>query len=369
MKKGNRLPERLYALAMWVVSAAFAVFLVGLGGRIIGDLPRNAGDVDYAPTYPAELTQRIGTIKTQRDALRAEREIDEIALQAARSATSNAKEAFQAWVETRKAITDPRQDTELLNRTQALEHLQQAEYAAKRKVEALDQRDHDLDSQNAAAEEEIEGVRNAYHPVYMRAIFMAQLRVFMMRLAFTLPLLAIAAFLVLRRRQSAYWPLYRGFVLASLYAFFIELVPYLPSYGGYVRYGVGALLTILVCVVLIRNMQAYLSRRRAAEAESEKERRQRVDREQAYAKIEKKICPDCDRPIVLGEGIDTNFCVHCGLTLFQHCARCDTRNMAFNRYCMSCGAEDLGQNSEGTTSTSVGPPDTGVSSIEPHTAH
>ncbi|WP_205527875.1 zinc ribbon domain-containing protein [Asaia bogorensis] len=354
MKKGNRLPERLYALAMWVVSAAFAVFLIGLGGLVIDDLPRRAGDVSYQPHYPEALLRRDRAIDSEQDTLRTQRESDEIALTAAQSATSSAKEAFQAWIETRKATTDQRQDTELTRRTEALEQLQRLEHQATQKIEAIDQRAHELGQQKTAIEQERDTIAQAYRPVYARAVFMAQLRVFLMRLAFTLPLLLLSAWLVMRKRQSAYWPLYRGFVLASLYAFFVELVPYLPSYGGYVRYGVGALLTVIVCVVLIRNMQAYLARRRIAEAESEKERRQRVDREQAYAKIEKRICPDCDRPIARTEGMDTNFCVHCGLTLYQHCLRCDTRNMAFNRFCLSCGAEDLGQAPEKACSD-VGP--------------
>lgn len=354
MKKGNRLPERLYGLAMWAVSAAFAVFLIGLGGLVIDDLPRRAGDVAYKPIYPDTLTQHARSISTEENALRAQRESGEIALEAAHSATSSAKEAFQAWLETRKATTDPRQDTELTRRTEALEQLQQREHQATQKIEAIDQRVHELSQQKTAIKQECDTIAQAYRPVYARAVFMAQMRVFLMRLAFTLPLLVLAIWLVMRKRQSAYWPLYRGFVLASLYAFFVELVPYLPSYGGYVRYGVGAVLTVVICVVLIRNMQAYLARRRIAEAESEKERRQRVDREQAYARIEKKICPDCDRPILQVEGMDTNFCVHCGLTLYQHCLRCDTRNMAFNRFCLSCGAEDLGQVPEKACSD-VGP--------------
>jgi len=37
------------------------------------------------------------------------------------------------------------------------------------------------------------------------------------------------------------------------------------------------------------------------------------------------------------DGAETNFCVHCGMTLFDHCPGCNARKMAFFRYCMACG--------------------------------
>lgn len=355
MKKGNRLPERLYTLVMWGVSAVFAVFLVGLGGLVIDDLPRDREVVAFEPHYPAELQQQGAALEQAQRAIESERDLDGIRLDAARSAARNAKESLETWVDTRKATTDPRQDTELLTRTRALENLQNAAHEAEHRLEQLDQKELENEQARNALVDRREAVKDAYRPIHGRLVFRAQLHVFLLRLAFTLPLLLISIWLVMRQRQSPYWPLYRGFVLASLYAFFVELVPYLPSYGGYVRYGVGALLTVLVCVVLIRNMQSYLARRRAAEADSEKERRQRVDRAQAYAKLDRKTCPDCDRPLVLVEGQDTNFCVHCGLTLYEHCGVCQTRNIAFNRFCMSCGSEDIGHAEDRSSAPSAAP--------------
>jgi hypothetical protein len=347
MFRSLRVPERLFSLAGWGVSLLFASFLIGLGGKLVADLPgvrqRLAVEQFVDPTVAARLRVARDSLALLEQERTATRERAQLSLTASENAYQAGRASFQNWISTRTATTDPRQDPEVLQRTRALDQLGAGARAAQADVERLDAELLRIVQAREARDREENAVMDAARDRHARATFWQEMRVFALRLALTLPLLVIAAWLVARKRKSEYWPLARGFVLFALFAFFVELVPYLPSYGGYVRYGVGVIASAVAGVWVIRAMRRYVARRAQVEAQSEQERRRHLGYEDAVRRMAAGVCPGCERPIAgvagtaPGGAVAANYCVHCGMHLYDDCRACSTRKNAFYPYCPTCG--------------------------------
>ncbi len=343
MFKSLRAPERLFQIAGWGVTLVFAGFLNGLGAKIVADLPGVDGPLTLEQFVDSSALASNSTahdsVKLLQVDVQSQHERADLVLTASTNVYHSSREAFDNWIATRTATTDPAQDPEILRRTRQLDTMQARQRVAQAAVEALDTRQLELQQRLTAIEAERRSLTDAAAGPYSRAVFRTELKAFGMRLALTVPLLIAAWWLFTRKRRTQYWPLARGFILFALFAFFFELVPYLPSYGGYVRYAVGIVLTAVVGHYLIRAMQRYLAKRRVVERQTESERRQALGDEEAIKKMNANLCPGCERPIPGGGGpqSSTNFCVHCGMMLFDNCTACSTRKNAFYRYCPSCG--------------------------------
>lgn len=156
------------------------------------------------------------------------------------------------------------------------------------------------------------------------------------RLALTLPLLLVAGWLFVKKRKSTWWPFVWGFIFFAVFAFFVELVPYLPSYGGYVRYVVGIIATVLIGRYAIVALNRYLARQKAAEAQPDRARRDELDYDVAVTRLGKGVCPGCERSVDL-KSPTLDFCPHCGIGLFDRCGACESRKSTFARFCHGCG--------------------------------
>jgi hypothetical protein len=343
MLKSLRVPERLFQVALWAVSLIFASFLIGLGGKLVGDLPGVDQYLSIEQFMDSAQLQRSRAFRDSLDREQEERTAEQerarVRLTAAANSYNSARRSFENWIATRTATTDPRQDPEVVRRTRELDALQSGQRDAQSEVDRLDAELLAISQARVARDRADSDARRAAEGAYERARFRQELRVFGIRLALTLPLLLVAGWLVARKRRSEYWPLARGFVLFALFAFFVELVPYLPSYGGYVRYGVGVIVSAIAGVYAIRAMRRYLALRAEAERRTEGERRQAIGYETALQRVAAGVCPGCERPIATDAGgKPVNFCVHCGMNLFDSCTVCSARKNAFFHYCPSCGA-------------------------------
>jgi len=340
MSKSLRLSEKWFRRGLWLVAFVFAGFLIGLGGTIVGDLPKVETPlrVDDFLDRPVAEKLRADVRQSRQAEQDAQTALEQAQLQRskARSETQSARETFNNWLSTRSATQRADQDPEVIARTQALDVLKLAERKTQQAVETQQQAALDARQAASAAQQRLNDLEADGYVRLEAERRKVELRVFLYRLALTLPLLAIAGWLFVKKRKGTYWPFVWGFIFFALFAFFVELVPYLPSYGGYVRYVVGIAVTALVGRYAIVALNRYLERQKQAEALPDQERRKELSYDVALARLAKGVCPGCERPVDLkNEKID--FCPHCGIGLFDHCGRCSTRKSAFARFCHACG--------------------------------
>lgn len=340
MSKALRLSEKWFRRGLWLVAFVFAGFLIGLGGTIVGDLPKveeplqleDFLDKPAADRLRAGIRASESTAREARDALEQAR----LRRRSAEADTQAARESFQNWLATRRATQLSDQDPEVISRTQALDRLKQAERAAQAAEQQQDQVLLDARQAETRARRQLQEMESKGYEALNAEARRVELRVFLYRLALTLPLLVAAGWLLRTRRHGTWWPFVWGFAFFAAFAFFVELVPYLPSYGGYVRYIVGIVVTVLVGRQAIVGLNRYLERQKAAEALPDAQRREELSYDTALARLGKGVCPGCERGVDLkNEKID--YCPHCGIGLFDRCGQCATRKSAFAKFCHSCG--------------------------------
>ena len=349
MTKSLRLTEKWMHRGLWLVALVFAGFLIGLGSAVVGDLPQVEQTLtvdDFADKkISSELKSSVKASELAGTAADAALEQAQLKRSAAQADTAAASETFRNWLSTRRATAQPDQDTELIVRTRALDALKAKERAAGVGVEAQQQAALDASQNAEGARKKLEELNAAARLQLDVANQRVELRVFLYRLALTLPLLGIAGWLFVKKRKGTYWPFVWGFIIFALFAFFVELVPYLPSYGGYVRYIVGIVVTVLIGRQAIVSLNRYLERQKLAEQMPSVQRRDEMSYDTALTRLSKNVCPGCERPVDL-KNTEIDFCPHCGIGLFDHCGACNKRKSAFAKFCHACGA--VGQLPRGT---------------------
>lgn len=340
MSKSLRLSEKWFRRGLWLVALVFAGFLIGLGSTVVGDLPRvekqlQRDDFLDLPQANALRSNIKAAGQAERDAGDALQQA-QLKLKSARAGSAAARETFNNWIATRSATQQSEQDPEVIARTRVLDSLKTTERAAQVKVEAQEQAALDARQRANSEQQKLYALEEAASTLLSAEYRKVELRVFLYRLALTLPLLAIAGWLFVKKRKGTYWPFVWGFIFFALFAFFVELVPYLPSYGGYVRYIVGIGITVLVGRYAILALNRYLEKQKLAETLPDAQRREELSYDVALARLSKSVCPGCERAVDLKD-TSNDFCPHCGIGLHDLCGQCKTRKSAFAKFCHSCG--------------------------------
>jgi hypothetical protein len=340
MSKGLRLSEKWFNRGLWLISFVFAAFLIGLGGTIIGDLPKvekNYTVEDFIDKTAAQpIKAQLKESERIRNDLYESSSQAQVKLNAASNSYNSAKDTFNNWVATRQATEQASQNDELITRTKALDDLKALQKAATVEVDKIAQNSLNAEQNQRKLQDKLFVLENAAQEKLNVIWHKQEINVFLYRLALTLPLLGIAFWLFKRKRQTKYWPFVWGFIFFALFAFFVELVPYLPSYGGYIRYIVGIILTVVIGRQAILSLNQYLEKQKLAESQPETQRREELSYDTAIARLSKNACPGCERVVDLKD-VTNDFCPHCGIGLHDYCVKCNGRKSAFAKFCQRCG--------------------------------
>lgn len=359
MNINSKKIERTSNLLYWFISVILCIFLILLADNIIGDID----DFSNAPKMQDFETSEIKSIDNKD--VEMEKQIGQFDIQlntlsntihTAEENYKSEKQSFDNWVKTRKTLGAPDKDQEVVSRAKSLDEFYKIEQAWRNKYNDLLAKKTDLIFKREVLYQQRNQLNEAVEIKYNQAYTAFELKIFLYRLLFVGPILALGIYLFLRYRKHAYWPLFMGFSLFSVYAFFFGLVPYLPSYGGYVRYAVGILLSLGLGYYAIKKIRSYLAQKQEELKISTEERAKKVETAVAEKALDNHCCPSCGKDFLLKrwelplnsnfqETIQsiTDFCRHCGLKLFSNCKKCGQKNFAHLPYCSGCGQENISE--------------------------
>jgi predicted RNA-binding Zn-ribbon protein involved in translation (DUF1610 family) len=342
MELNSKKLERTSRIVYYSISTILCLFLVLLSNRIIDDLDTAAVRPEVSnfedKGVMTDLERKMNTLNIEVEGLTTKRGTIENTIAAARENYTNEKQSFDNWVQTRKTLGSPDKDFEVVERAKKLDEFYKVEQDWRVQLNA---RQVEIDEREAKRQEiqaAIDIERDAAGAKYETELKQYDLKVFLIRLLFVAPILALGIFFFVRYRRHKFWPLYFGFTLFSIYAFFFGLVPYLPSYGGYVRYAVGILLSAGLGYYAIKTIRQFIESKQAELQVSTQERAKNVQKEVAEKALDNHFCPSCGKDFIIKKWefpvkaneteaykFVTDFCRHCGLELFKNCNKCGTK--------------------------------------------
>jgi predicted RNA-binding Zn-ribbon protein involved in translation (DUF1610 family) len=328
-----------------------------LSNRIIDDLDsatkRPILESFENETALASLDNDLEEQDAELEILNSKKETVEKTIATAKENYANEKQSFDNWLQARKTLGSPDKDQEVLDRAKKLDDFYKVEQEWRAELNTLESQIDEIRKKKREIHNSYNNEQSEAYEKYYEALNAYDLKVFFIRLLFVVPILVLGIYFFVRYRRHKFYPLYFGFTLFSLYAFFFGLVPYLPSYGGYVRYSVGVVLSVGLGYWAIKRIRRFIDQKQAELKTSTQERAKKVQTTTAEKALENHFCPSCGKDFILRKWefpaakttetdaykFVTTFCRHCGLELFKNCSNCGTKNFAHLLFCASCGTK------------------------------
>jgi len=356
MELNSKKLERTSRIVYYSISTILCLFLILLSNKIIDDLdtatvrPEITNFEDKAVMN--DLNKKIGILNIEVENLNTKKVTIEKTIAIAKENYTNEKQSFDNWVQTRKTLGSPDKDQEVIERAKKLDGFYKVEQDWRSQLNSRQTEIEEKEKEQQEFQKLIDKENDKAETKYEIELKQYDLKVFLIRLLFVAPILALGIFFFIRYRRHKFWPLYFGFTLFSLYAFFFGLVPYLPSYGGYVRYAVGILLSAGLGYYAIKTIRQFIETKQAELQVSTQERAKNVQTKVAEKALENHFCPSCGKDFIIKKWefpfknnvrdaykLVTDFCRHCGLELFKNCNKCGNKNFAHLPFCSSCGTK------------------------------
>lgn len=347
---------RTRTMVNWVIAIVLAGFLIGLSITVIDD-------IDQTVNFPVrtEYTDQQLDSKFEKERENIERQLSVLAeseqnigqmIEIANRNKDAEQESFDNWIKTRSTLGKAEQDPEVLKRIATVDEYKEIVLSWEAQQDSIQLLKKPLYARLDEIRESEYKESQRVDKIYYSVINKYDLKVFLIRLLFAAPILALGIFFFVRKRHHKYSPLFMGFTLFSVYIFFFGLVPYLPSYGGYVRYTVGVLLTIGLGYYAIKRLRAYQERKAAELKSSTEERAKRMEGERAEKAFNNHVCPSCGKDFLLKAwespksdsqmlrvAPTSNYCRYCGMQLMKKCSHCEQANYAHLPFCVNCGEQ------------------------------
>ncbi|ASJ23645.1 hypothetical protein [Laribacter hongkongensis] len=226
MSKSLRLSEKWFRFGLWLIAIVFATFLIGLGNLVVSNLPlveptyTTDDFVDKAAADPLE--QKAVMIMAELKNLSDQEQSALSRYEEAAAATKAARETFDNWLATRGVTQRSDQDAEVIRRTKELDNLKEAERQPQKELQDIRQRRRTFEQTYQQTQNQLQDLRNEAQQ-RLEVVWQEQeLRVFLYRLALTIPLLGLAGWLFMKKRKSQYWPFVWGFIYFALFVFWMS---------------------------------------------------------------------------------------------------------------------------------------------------